>query len=141
MRTVLANFACMALLTNPASSQPVHLDMCKPGQKNTPTKTCLVDGDTLWLHGEDIRLQSFDTPEPTSNICGGQKEIALAHKASARMLELLNSNDWTIERFGIDHTGKRRLATIRINGQDVGDVLIREGMARKWPDGPEFWCK
>lgn len=61
--------------------------------------------------------------------------------ASARMLELLTSNDWTIEYFGYDSTSsKRRLATIRIGGQDVGDILINERLARSWPDGQEWWC-
>ena len=110
-------------------------------QRNTPTKTCLVDGDTLWLSGENIRLKDFDTPEPQSSICGGQREVALAHQASARMLELLNNNEWTIERFGLDSTrSKRRLATIRIDGRDVGDILIEERLARAWPNGDEWWC-
>jgi len=57
------------------------------------------------------------------------------------MLELLNSNDWTIERFGLDSTrSKRRLATIRIDGRDVGDILIEERLARPWPNGKEWWC-
>ena len=29
---------------------------------NTTDRTCLVDGDTLWLHGENIRLKDIDTP-------------------------------------------------------------------------------
>lgn len=108
---------------------------------NTADKTCLVDGDTLWLAGENIRLQDFDTPEPQSQICGGAAEVALAHRASARLLELLNSNEWTIERFGYDRTrSKRRLTTIKIRGRDVGEILIEEGLARRWPDGAEFWC-
>ncbi|WIJ26571.1 thermonuclease family protein [Devosia sp. RR2S18] len=100
-----------------------------------------MDGDTLWLNGENIRLKDFDTPEPQSSICGGGHEKALASMASARMLELLNSNDWTIEYFGYDSTSRRRrLATIRIAGEDVGDILIREHLARSWPDGEEWWC-
>ena len=121
-------------------SENIRLTMCG-NRRNTADKTCLVDGDTLWLHGENIRLKDFDTPEPQSAICGGEAEVALAKRASARLLELLNNNPWTIERFGLDSTSsKRRLATIRINGQDVGDVLIEEGLARRWPDGEEFWC-
>lgn len=124
----------------PAFAQPVHLTMCG-NRPNTADKTCLVDGDTLWLHGENIRLKDFDTPEPQTAICGGAAEVALAHKASARMLELLNGNDWTIERFGTDGTrSKRRVATIRIDGRDVGDILIEEGLARRWPNGKEWWC-
>ena len=42
--------------------------------------------------------------------------------------------------FGVDGTGSRTLATIRIAGHDVGDILIAEGLARRWPDGDEFWC-
>lgn len=117
------------------------LEMCN-SRPNTPDKTCLVDGDTLWLIGENIRLKDFDTPEPQTAICGGAEEVALAHRASARLLEILNSNDWTIERFGFDRTSsRRRLATIRVDGRDVGETLVAEGLARWWPDGDEFWCR
>ena len=102
--------------------------------------TCVVDGDTVWYQGTNLRLQSFDTPEPHDGICGGQAEVALAKRASARLLDLLNSNPFTIETFGVDGTGSRTLATIRVAGQDVGDILIKEGLARRWPDGDEFWC-
>lgn len=123
------------------SGSGLQLTMCD-NRPNTADKTCLVDGDTLWLAGENIRLRNFDTPEPQSAICGGAAEVELAHRASARMLKLLNGSDWTIERFGLDSTSsKRRLATIRIGGQDVGDILINEGLARRWPDGDEFWCQ
>lgn len=127
--------------TIPCAAAPVQLRMCQGGERNTATKTCVVDGDTLWLNGVDYRLRDFDTPEPQSNICGGEREIALAHQASARLLELLNTNDWTIETFGRDNTGRRVLATIRINGRDVGDILINERLARRWPDGDEWWCR
>lgn len=102
--------------------------------------TCVVDGDTIWLDGKNLRLQSFDTPEPWTDICGGRAEVALARRASARLLELLNAGPITVETFGLDRTGKRTLATIRVEGRDVGDILIAEGLARKWPDGDEFWC-
>lgn len=100
-----------------------------------------MDGDTLWLDGVNIRLKSFDTPEPYTNLCNGASERRLAHKASAMLLQLLNENAWTIETFGLDRTGKRQLATIRIDGVDVGDLLIAAGLARSWPDGDEFWCR
>jgi micrococcal nuclease len=116
--------------------------MCRAGEKNGPQKRCLVDGDTIWIGGlrQSLRLRSFDTPEPYSDICGGQAEVYLANQASARMLQLLNENQWTVEVFGTDGTGRRLEATIRINGQDVGDILIAEGLARRWPNGHEFWC-
>lgn len=122
------------------SALATDLEMCG-NRPNTADKTCVVDGDTLWLHGENIRLKDFDTPEPQTQVCGGAAEVALAHQASARLLELLNDNEWTIERFGHDNTSSRRtLATVRISGRDVGDILIAEGLARRWPHGDEFWC-
>lgn len=102
--------------------------------------TCVVDGDTIWLDGQNLRLQSYDTPEPHTAICGGAREVELAKRASARLLDLLNSNAFTMETFGLDNTGQRTLATIRVAGRDVGDILIEEGLARRWPDGHEWWC-
>lgn len=101
--------------------------------------TCIVDGDTIWLQGVNLRLESYDTPEPYNDICGGRAEVELARKASARLLKLLNSNPFTVETHGEDRYG-RVLATIRIGGRDVGDILIEEGLARRWPNGLEFWC-
>lgn len=116
------------------------MEYCIPGQPRSETETCLVDGDTFWLFGEKIRLRDFDTPEPRVHLCGGDFERALADRASARLLELLNTNRWEIEYFGLGKN-KRRLATVTINGRDVGDFLIEERLARKWPDGEEWWCR
>ncbi|MCK4712810.1 MAG: thermonuclease family protein [Marinosulfonomonas sp.] len=118
-----------------------NLALCSAQRSRASTRTCIVDGDTLWLNGVNIQMKDFDTPEPRVNICGSFFEIDLAYAATNRLQELLNSNAWTIETFGIDGTGARRLATIKINGEDVGETLIRERLARRWPDGPEFWCE
>lgn len=113
----------------------IHFSMCGSNRY-----TCVVDGDTIWLEGQNLRLRSFDTPEPYNDICGGKLEVALAKRASARLLELLNGNSFMVETFGLDGTGKRTLATIKIAGRDVGDILIEERLARRWPDGDEWWC-
>jgi endonuclease YncB( thermonuclease family) len=118
-----------------ASELRAQFRMCGSGQRHT----CVVDGDTIWFEGTNLRLQAYDTPEPYNDICGGAQEVALAKRASARLLELLNSNGFTVDTFGTDRYG-RTLAIIRIGGTDVGDILISEGLARRWPDGPEFWC-
>lgn len=141
IKTLILIAAVAALLSPPSFAADWH--MCQPGERNGPEKRCLVDGDTIWIGGlsQSLRLKSFDTPEPMSKVCGGQAEIDLANRASARLLELLNTNQWTVEVFGTDRTGDRLEATIRIDGVDVGDILIREGLARRWPDGDEWWCR
>ncbi len=142
MRYLLA-----ALLLHGACAPAFAVDLyvpdlrkCYSGEKNTSTKTCVVDGDTVWLRGNNLRLKDFDTPEPQTDICGGDAEVAIANRASDRLLELLNSNRWTVETYGYDGTGKRILATIWIAGRDVGDYLIEERLARRWPEGEEWWC-
>lgn len=132
--------AIMAFNTPNLIKSVANLPICGHSQPNTSDKTCIVDGDTLWLAGTIIRLKDYDTPESRTNICDSFTEIDLANAATDRLQALLNGNVWEIETFGFDGTGERRLATIRIDGEDVGDILIREGLARRWPDGPEFWC-
>lgn len=138
MKFIIAMLALIAI--SPAYGQA--FEKCIPGQKRSSTETCVVDGDTLWLDGVKIRLKDFDTPETQTSICGGVYEISLGHRAKERLIELLNTNAWTIEYFGKDNTReRRRLATIRVDGVDVGDILISERLARRWPDGPEHWCR
>ena len=138
---LLVLFAAACGLPEPAVAQPRPLlAKCVPGQARAADEYCLVDGDTIWIAGEKLRMEGYDTPEPQTHICGGEAEIALAHRASDRVIELLNSSDWTVEYGEPDNTGTRMLVTIRIGGRDIGDILIAEMLARSWPDGEEWWC-
>jgi len=131
--TRLGSFAALFLV---AWSAPIFaIEPCGSGHRYT----CIVDGDALWLRGEKIRLQGFDTPETTTNICGGQKEIILGRKATARLTQLLNSGEVSFRRVGQDKYG-RTIADFYVDGTEVGDILIAEGLARRWPHGEEFWC-
>jgi endonuclease YncB( thermonuclease family) len=139
---ILALFATVVGTPEPTEAQPrPQLAKCVPGQARTADEYCLVDGDTIWIDGEKLRMEGYDTPEPQTQICGGDAEVALAHRVSDRVIELLNSNDWTVEYGEPDNTGTRTLVTIRIGGRDIGDILIAERLARSWPDGEEWWCR
>lgn len=123
--------AIVVLLTGPTMA----MEMCGSG----PRTNCIVDGDTFWLNGEKYRAMGYDTPEPMTNICGGDRERHLARQASHRLLQLFNDREITIERNGRDRYD-RILAVVRADGIDVGTILISEGLARRYPDGCEFWC-
>ncbi|MCP8889067.1 thermonuclease family protein [Devosia sp. XJ19-45] len=103
-------------------------------------KRVVVLGSTHSLH-RSIAEGTFSANGVRSSIeeWRGRAEVELAHRASRRLLELLNQNAFTVATHGDDRYG-RTLATIKIAGRDVGDILIDEGLARRWPDGPEFWC-
>ena len=121
----------MVILAGPAFA----IEKCSSGKR----VTCVVDGDTFWLDGVKIRMEGYDTPEPQTGICGGEQEKKLAARATARLIELMNTG-YTIEFAGKKGSFQREIATVRVGGVDVGEILIGEGLARKWPDGHEFWC-
>lgn len=132
MRDVLRTaIFVLTLACGPASA----IGMCGSG----PRVNCIVDGDTFWLNGEKFRAVGYDTPETTTNLCGGNAERQLGQQASRRLMQLFNETQITLLRQGEDRYG-RTLAVVRSDGVNVGDILIGEGLARSWPDGCEFWC-
>lgn len=108
------------------------LAICPPG----PRDNCIVDGDTLWHHGEKMRIADIDTPEMNGS-CPSERE--LARQARQRLAQHLASGKVTIERQGHDRYG-RALVLIEVEGQSVGDLLIADGLARRWTGRREPWC-
>jgi endonuclease YncB( thermonuclease family) len=104
------------------------------GQSN-----CVVDGDTIWYGGVKIRLADIDTPEVFSPKCAS--EAALGRRATERLLALLNAGPFEvvpIER-DADRYG-RKLRILERHGRSLGDILIAEGLARRWDGARRSWC-
>tara|TARA_R100000365_G_C2746842_1_gene76296 strand:+ start:577 stop:1014 length:438 start_codon:yes stop_codon:yes gene_type:complete len=140
-RTIFPLAAILICLSAPVIAREIHWEKCRPGQPNTPDKTCVVDGDTIWIEGVNVRMEGYDTPEPQTNLCGGEREKALAEQASDRLVELMNTRSWTLELSGSTGGFGREIGTIYIDGRDVGEILVEERLARWWPDGDEWWCE
>lgn len=98
------------------------------------------DGDTFRIgsgqQSERVRLQKIDAPEIAGRC---PFEMQLAQRAKLRLAELLRDRDVTITRSGQDAYG-RTLATLSVAGLDIGDILVREGLARIWDGHREPWC-
>lgn len=110
------------------------LAICAAG----PRDNCVHDGDSFWLAGERIRIENIDTPELNGK-CAAER--ALAIRSRDRLLELLNSGRIELGRLGRDEDRYgRKLRVVRANGRDVGDQLVREGLARTWSGRREPWC-
>jgi endonuclease YncB( thermonuclease family) len=100
---------------------------------------CVVDGDTIWLDGENIRLADIDTPETHEAKCASEQ--ALGDQATQRLRELLNSgpvNVSSIDR-DTDRYG-RKLRIVAVGGVSVGETLVGEGLARWYAGGRRSWC-
>jgi endonuclease YncB( thermonuclease family) len=102
----------------------------------------VVDGDTLEDMRADItyRIVNIDTPETGSRArCNaeralGDRATALARSLISRARDLELRPTGRIDRYG------RTIAFVLIDGRDLGETLIAEGVARPWRGRREPWC-
>ena len=113
---------------------------CGPGRGHA----CVVDGDTINLGDRKVRMIGIDAPEVNEPRC--EIERRLGRDASQRLLELLNSGPvWlvtTADR-STDDYGRdlRRIDVDDGSGRrDIGDVLVREGLAARYDGAKADWC-
>jgi micrococcal nuclease len=102
-------------------------------------QNCVIDGDTIRYRGTKIRLEDIDAPEVFSPKCAF--EARLGQRAAERLLHLMNAGPFRLvsgerdeDRYG------RKLRTIARGGRSLGDVLVAEGLARRWDGGRRSWC-
>ncbi|WP_199178670.1 thermonuclease family protein [Acidimangrovimonas sediminis] len=120
-----------ALILLAFASPAVALPICGSGYR----VNCVVDGDTVWLRREKIRLADIDAPELQAR-CHQERVGAL--KAQARLAVLLTGKV-TIKRHGKGYYG-RTLATLYAHGRDVNAEMVREGLARPYGGHRRPWC-
>lgn len=100
----------------------------------------VIDGDTIEAGGRRFRLANIDTPE-TGDLARCAAERRLGQRATARARALLGSAAG-IETHDVGRTDVygRTIAHVLIDGRDLGDVLVSEGLARPWRGRREPWC-
>lgn len=102
----------------------------------------VYDGDTVELicgaSRSTARLVGFDTPETKEPRCPA--EAALGRKATERLRALLRSGDLQVFAKGHDKFG-RELITVTLDGRNIGDLLVAEGLAHAYHGGSRGgWC-
>lgn len=115
------------LLAAPAAAAP-------PGLR-------VIDGDTVEHDGTVHRLLGYDAPETHDPGCAA--EAALGRRATARLRELLAGARRIVlaPSHRVDRWG-RQLSRLTVDGRDVREILIAEGLARPYDGrGPRAgWC-
>lgn len=100
---------------------------------------CVVDGDTLWIAGQKVRVADIDAPETHDYRCSEEK--ALGDRATQRLIELVNSGPVTMRSIDRDEDRYgRKLRIVMVNGTSVGNTLVTEGLARRYEGGRKPWC-
>jgi endonuclease YncB( thermonuclease family) len=100
---------------------------------------CVVDGDTFWIGGEKVRIADIDAPETHPPRCA--YEARLGNEATEKLHQLLNSGAVTMTSIDRDRDRYGRLLrNVQVNGRDVGEALVRAGLARPWEGRRRPWC-
>lgn len=102
----------------------------------------VIDGDTIEDRREDVtyRLVNIDTPE-TGSRTRCLAERTLGNRATDAVRTLISQ----ARRLELNPTGRidrygRTIAFVVIDGHDMGETLIAEGLARPWRGRREPWC-
>lgn len=104
---------------------------------------CVVDGDTFWYGGQKVRIADINTPEVSEPDCAA--EARLGARATDRLQALLNQGAFTLAPNN-DGSGRDRdkygrlLRTVTRDGESLGTVLVREGLAERWKGYRGSWC-
>jgi endonuclease YncB( thermonuclease family) len=93
----------------------------------------VIDGDTIEIHGQRIRLSGIDAPE-SDQLCRGDDSLQYrcGAKAANELGRLIAGRPAGCEGVGRDRYG-RTVAACSIDGEDIAMWLVRNGLAFDWP--------
>jgi endonuclease YncB( thermonuclease family) len=94
----------------------------------------IIDGDTLEIRGNRIRLWGIDAPE-SSQLCRGEDSLQYrcGAKAANDLDVFITGRPVSCIPISLDRYG-RTVATCSVGGADLGDWLVRNGLAVDWPE-------
>ncbi|MCA3083112.1 MAG: thermonuclease family protein [Rhodocyclaceae bacterium] len=107
-----------------------------------PVSNChAVDGDTIVCNRETIRIENVDAAEmPPHAKCAREADLAI--KAKLFVVDRLARGRVVLERDQKrprDRYG-RTLALVKVDGVDLGEMLVQAGLARPWDGKRRPWC-
>ena len=142
-----AGLSYIFLSTDPSSRAEAQTTQLVSSDSNARSgviarRVRVVDGDTIEDMSSDItyRVVNIDTAETGSRArCTAERDLGDRAKEAVRTL--ISS----AQRIELNATGRidrygRTIAFVVIDGHDMGETLIAEGLARPWRGRREPWC-
>lgn len=88
----------------------------------------VIDGDTIEIDEQRIRLDGYDAPE-SGSMCG---RTNVYQKASSALSDAIGTRTVNCEIKGKDRY-ERYIADCEVGGLNLAEHMVREGWARDWP--------
>src|SRR5262245_55913506 len=106
----------------------------------SPNEIEVIDGDTIRVAGETLRLVGFDAQETYRAQC--PSELDLGRQAKLRLRALVAAGELDLERVACSCPLRtqgtrycnhgRSCAVLKTHGEDIASLLISEGLARQF---------
>jgi len=127
-----AVIACLVLAGCTAEARP-------PKAPSPSSYVRVIDGDTVEIRREKVRLSNIDAPElPPNSKCWA--EAALAVTSAERLQEFINlAPTLELTRDGKDRYG-RTLGRLVVGDGDLGEAMVQSGFAARWTGQKWDWC-
>lgn len=91
-------------------------------------RASVIDGDTIEIHGQRIRLFGIDAPESRQTCEAAGREYRCGQQAALALADHLGQRTVRCEQRDTDRY-RRVVAICTVAGQDVGAWLVRQGWA------------
>lgn len=98
-------------------------------QKELTGVASVIDGDTIEIRGQRIRLNGFDTPE-SGKSCGS---VNVYQKAALALSDFIGTKTVSCASDGSKDNYGRLIASCSVGGTDLGDYVVAQGWGRDWP--------
>ena len=100
---------------------------------NLAGQASIIDGDTLEIHGTRIRLWGIDAPE-SNQLCRGadSNQYRCGAKAANELDAFIARRPVDCSPVSLDQY-RRTVAVCSIDGVDLAEWLVRNGLALDWP--------
>ena len=117
MRFVPAVLTVLLLASSPAWAQGI----------TGPAR--VIDGDTIDVAGQRIRLHGIDAPESKQGCRYGMAEVECGKKATNALRRLIARRPVVCQERDVDRYGRVVAVCFNAEGQDVGAELVHKGWA------------
>jgi len=104
-----------------------------------PGTLVVVDGDTVKIGRQRLRLLTIDAPEIEHARCKAERLVGEASKV--RLMKLIDGRTVTIHFSGRDDRYGRPLVDLSVPAGDIAMILIDEGLAVRYRGGRKAWAE